>query len=335
MPVILLLIFCHCCPLFSQDNKLLANYYQSLFAAEDYILISKYDSAVSYYEKAFSMYPDNFIPDLNNALICAIESDKYELTGKYITELLKRGVPGSYFEKKYYFKQFVGTQLFAALDEPFVSHIDSNKIKLIDSLLVLDQEPRINNTYELMWGVDSVNEKILERDIFNSGIIPGSDEIGVRMYNDTTIDSPPLDIIMIHMVKKDPVKYSRIYKSHLESHKISPLQYFSKAQIFTERSDTTNLGCDESMFATIQFIGEDGFTCCCELKDRINQNRKKFYLEDIDRSIRKYRFSKTASLPFMMQKHLYGKWEHYDMQKQLDAKNKKLSDPDFVRFIED
>ena len=43
------------------------------------------------------MFPENFVTDLNNALICAIEADRYELTGKYIVELLKQGVPRSYF----------------------------------------------------------------------------------------------------------------------------------------------------------------------------------------------------------------------------------------------
>lgn len=183
-------------------------------------------------------------------------------------------------------------------------------------------------------GVDSVNEMILERHIFNNGIIPGSDDIGLRMYNDTTFDSPALDILMIHMVRKDPEKYSKIYKNHLELQKISPMQYFSKAQIFAERSDTTNLGCEERTFAIIQFLGDEGFVCCCELKDRINQNRNKVYLEDIDRSVKKYRFSKTTSLPFIFQKMVNGKWEFYDDNKQIGAKNKLLADVNFVRFIE-
>ena len=79
------------------------------------------------------MFPENFVTDLKNALICAIEADRYELTGKYIVELLKQGVPRSYFEKKHYFSRFVDSQIFDVMYEPFETKIDSFKIKLIDS----------------------------------------------------------------------------------------------------------------------------------------------------------------------------------------------------------
>jgi len=322
--------------LFSQINPKLNTYYQSLYTAEDFILTNQYDSSIYYYEKAFAMFPENFVTDLNNALICAIESDRYDLTGKYIVELLKQGVPRSYFEKKHYFSRFVDSQIFDAMYEPVDTKIDSFKIKLIDSMLVTDQYPRKNNMPDsAILAIDMINEKLLEEQIFTDGLLPTAYEVGVEIYRDTIIGKSNFHNLMVHQVRDNPEKYSKFYRDNLEKHSISPLAYFSQAQIFGERSDTTNLGCEGMIFATIESYGEDAFTCCCELKDQINKNRAKYYLEDLDRSIKKYRFSKTTKLPFMLQKHVYGKWEFPDDKKLEEAINKRLSDPNYVRFLEE
>ncbi|MBL0120363.1 MAG: hypothetical protein IPP89_15605 [Saprospiraceae bacterium] len=332
----LFLIYFNLSPLFSQLNPKLNTYYQSLYTAEDFILTNQFDSSIYYYEKAFAMFPENFVTDLNNALICAIEADRYELTGKYIVELLKQGVPRSYFEKKHYFSRFVDSQIFDAMYEPFDTKIDSFKIKLIDSMLVTDQYPRVNNMPDsAILAIDMINEKILEDKIFTDGLLPKSYEVGVQIYGDTILVTPNLHILMIHQVRDDLEKYGKFYINNLEHHNINPLTYFSQAQTFGERSDTTNLGCEGRIFAVIESFGEDAFTCCCNLKDQVNKNRAKYYLEDLDRAIKKYRFSKTTKLPFMLQKHVYGKWEFPDDKKLEDAINKRLSDPNYVRFLEE
>lgn len=322
--------------LFSQKNPKLESYYQSLYTAEDHIVLGKYDSAAYYYEKAFAMFPENFVSDLNNALICAIEADRYELTGKYIVELLKQGVPRSYFEKKHYFSRFVDSQIFDVMYEPFDTKIDSFKIKLIDSMLVTDQYSRVNNMPDsAILAIDMINEKILEDKIFTDGLLPKSYEVGVQIYGDTILVTPNLHILMIHQVRDDLEKYGKFYNNNLEHHNINPLTYFSQAQTFGERSDTTNLGCEGRIFAVIESYGEDAFTCCCNLKDQVNKNRAKYYLEDLDRAIKKYRFSKTTKLPFIFKNQVYGQLEFTDDKKLEEAINKRLSDPNYVRYLEE
>jgi hypothetical protein len=39
-----------------QSNKNLNNYYRNLYQAETFIVENKYDSALVYYERSFSMY---------------------------------------------------------------------------------------------------------------------------------------------------------------------------------------------------------------------------------------------------------------------------------------
>lgn len=319
----------------AQGNEKLDIYYNNLYKAEDHIVGKQYDSASIYYERAFAMYPENFIPDLNNALICAIESDRYELVGRYIRELLLQGVSRSYFEKKYYFKQFIDSWLFSALYEPLYPKIDSFKVRLIDSLLVEDQYPRKNNLEDSILIVDIRNEQILEKYIFNDGIFPTEYEIGVRMINDTVIYESSLSILLIHQVRNDPPKYADIFVRNLNNKAISPRSFFPYSNLFFWGDRKNLLGCDEGTFLVIEYYGDEAYTCCCELKNLVDSNRKKYYLEDLDRAIRKLKFINSTTLPFIIKNHLQGYWSPLDNPSLIERKKKKTESPDYVRYIED
>jgi len=317
-----------------QSNKNLNNYYRNLYQAETFIVENKYDSALVYYERSFSMYRENFIPDLNNALICAIESDRFELVGGYIKELLLQGVSQSYFEKKYYFKQFVKSSIFSALYEPIHSNIDSFKVKLIDTLIIRDQYPRRNNLKDSILKVDMENEQILEEYIFNNSVFPNSYEIGVQIINDTIIYDSPISTLLVHQTRDNPLKYSNVFLLNLDKKTISPRDFFSYSKFFYGGDKNNSLGCDEGTFLIIEYYGNEAYTCCCELEKLINENRKKYYLESLDDAIKKYRFMKTTSLPFMIENYLQGYFTILDSQFVIDRKNKRKADPNYVKFIE-
>jgi DNA phosphorothioation-dependent restriction protein DptG len=59
------------------------------------------------------------------------------------------------------------------------------------------------------------------------------------------------------------------------------------------------------------------------LEKLINENRKKYYLESLDDAIKKYRFMKTTSLPFMIENYLQGYFTILDSQFVIDRKNKR------------
>ncbi|HMT77008.1 MAG TPA: hypothetical protein PKA44_04800 [Saprospiraceae bacterium] len=321
----------------SQENKALDIYYKNLYKAEDFIVESKYDSSLVYYNKAFSMYPENFVADLNNALVCAIELDSFDLINFYINELLLQGVSKSYFTKKYYFnkKVFNSPHWFQILDEPIYTRINKIKVNLIDSLVELDQYPRRNNLPDSIFlKVDKVNEQILEKYIFNNCVFPSSYEIGVRMVNDTIIYGYPLSTLLIHQVRDNPSKYSGIFEYNLNKKAINPKSYFFYSKLFMPREKENLLGCDDGTFLIIEYFGDEAFTCCCELKELVNKNRKRYYLEDIDKVIAKYEFSKSCTLPFIFDNDIEGHWTPLDHPKIIDRRNKRLADPNYIRFIE-
>ena len=57
-------------------------------------------------------------------------------------------------------------------------------------------------------------------------------------------------------------------------------------------------------------------------------------MEDIDKVIAKYEFSKSCTLPFIFDNDIEGHWTPLDHPKIIDRRNKRLADPNYIRFIE-
>ncbi len=144
---LLLTLFLYSCSLFSQDINYINVYHKPILQAEEYILSSKFDSALVYYKKAFEQVPYVFCYDYVNAAYIAHRAGNNKLARVYLDSAVVRGAAirlnrmKIYFDDKQDWINFKKHKYYQ-LRKKGEARWDKKLISVVDSLYKEDQKYR-------------------------------------------------------------------------------------------------------------------------------------------------------------------------------------------------
>ncbi|WP_052600369.1 hypothetical protein [Aureispira sp. CCB-QB1] len=140
-------------------------YYQFVHKAELALIDNEFQIALDNYLLA-EQKRTLFIRDALNALTTSIEIKKYDVAIKFAKQLILKGLPYTYFEKKVFFQDFIETQDWASLKNARIeSKINLQLRKKIDSLCKRDQEFR--SDYEFYIDTIIAIDTLIKSEVLN------------------------------------------------------------------------------------------------------------------------------------------------------------------------
>lgn len=284
------------CLLNGQKNDSVRQYYQLIETAQLKIVASKYDSALFTYKSAMN-YMDLYNKDSYNALLCALKCKRYKDAVLFASQLVEKGVPVSFFNKSEKTK-------ILTLQKEWKDYLKTNPAakynadlrNRLEQLLVLDQKFRGDNL-KYRDSIRQTDDYICKEisAIFDQYGYPSEKLIGVWVANDTLIDVSwnPLDIILIHQIKRDPTRFvdfleKSVYNGSMKN------SVFSMHTVNFLPGDRYLFRCMQSGNTDVIRVGNDLYTCCCIKVQLINANRERYFLSslDYDLSLMNYRLAK-------------------------------------------
>lgn len=178
---------------FSQKVNYVESYHKVRYLGDLKVLQKDYDSALYYYQSAFSNVPYGFCFDYLSGSWVAYKAGKTEIARAYLDSAVLRGlyiqkIPKKYFESKkdwLYYK----TNIYPDLYIQGQKRLDTNMIHIIDSLYKIDQGIRkfnMNDKEEvaefikLAPIIDSINAVELKKHIALGNL--GEEELGSEGY---------------------------------------------------------------------------------------------------------------------------------------------------------
>lgn len=308
-------------------------YYSEIQNAETDILGGSYDKALDYYILANNTR-SLFTDDALNAVLCATFSNRFVDALPFVKNLVQKGVPISYFEKKYLYRPLVLSQEWKDFSLSDVKPTFNITLRNeLDSMLTMDQLFRENydENRDTILKIDESN-RLEMLQIFDKYGYVGDELYGVKMKGDTTIrrDQATITALLIHQVKNHPVVFASLLENFVlkGEMKNSSYVYHSKNFLQLEKYRYSCLQMAQALFVQVQ---NELYTCCCEDANMIDRNRKRIYLEPLASLKKKTQFYYESDTPFLLTKGTVAKYSIY----YLDGYNKfkkELIEKGFVLF---
>lgn len=280
---LLILVSCNTTQNIITQKDKIGLYYQSVHKAELALIKNNFEVALNHYLSA-DQNRTLFAKDAINALTSSIEIKKYNIALKFTRQLIEKGIPYSYFEKKIFFKSFIQTKEWRSLKNAAVkSKVNLQLSAKVDSLLKRDQEFRsdYNLHRDTIIAIDTlIKNEILA--IFTTHGYPNTALIGITMRNDTTIKTGwnNFDILLIHQIKNQREFFIPILEKFLYNGQMNNKSFESHSKNF-HPINQYKLNCLESVQGLFIQVKDELFTCCCKEEEKIDLLRQKYYLEPL------------------------------------------------------
>jgi hypothetical protein len=181
-------------------------YYDSISLAELRTVELDFQNAYTIYQKTFSEYEKRHLNDLHNATLCAILVGENNQAKVWIMEMITKGVDISTLNSHIFKK--LPENIWAEIKQNnnflrsvYLSRIDSNYYKVLDSLRAREQDYLINRKSQTSY--DSLiyeHAKVLHALIKVKGISP------VPIFGKFQL---PLDVLLHHFGLRNRLKYAQ------------------------------------------------------------------------------------------------------------------------------
>ena len=197
--------------LFAQQKDYIELYHKVIYQGDLKMLEKQYDSALTYYEQAFSNVPYAFGFDYVTGAWLAYKTSKIEKACAYLDSAVLRGlyiggVHKEYFNNKEKWNEYKENK-YPELFKIGQSRRNIFLVNLIDSLIKEDQKVRINVSdeefFRLSPKVDSSNAEILKAYINKS--LMGEDVLGLECSWD-------FNTVLVHKLLMDSDLMYKLYK---------------------------------------------------------------------------------------------------------------------------
>ena len=285
-------------------NNTQTDYHNLINTAENKITASQYQEALNVYQSAFQN--DNpFAQDLYNASLCAMQVKDFDATLKFCEGLVKRGCTLKFFST-YKFKPFRESANWKIFSEKYQSLVESYNatyrkdiVAEIEKLNELDQRnyrllPSNVNNQDFQDSLKNLSDyvKLKLMAIFNQNGYLDESKIGARIESDTTLAILPIFAILIrHRYQVDKYDYSPYLISEFDKGMIKP-------EVLTSWLDLEWKGAIGSVPALI-YNCQLYFEKFNGKKEKVNLNRKKYLLPNLDDAKKKIIFKKCYDNDFL------------------------------------
>ncbi len=203
LKIILILIFSH--NLISAQVDYTEKYYKEINNAELQIIKNNFEKAFEFYEKAFKSVPRPFAKDYYNALLCAIETEKFDIAFDLCDSLIRKGVQKEFFIKDEGLNalkiQPDWSGFIENFDIKYEKYNSDKNLKLREELIVLenkDQEFRIKEGSYDVYGdtIAKIDKENIKRfkEIVKAYGFPNENLLGI----DNPKDNSFYGYILIH-----------------------------------------------------------------------------------------------------------------------------------------
>ncbi len=264
--------------------------------AEEFIMQSRFLDAKNIYFEA-SQETVMWEKDLINGLLCCLECNDYEKGTYFIQKLFKLGAPPQYFEQEMEKYDFFKSNNWMIIKESRpVFNRESLLIKTIEEMIEVDQHAR-------QIGGDSIEIADFRNYLKLKNFVK---KYGFPEEKDLGFDYTPMgyktqsdfDVLIIHAIKSRPFEWGEYLPKLLKERKISH-NSFVFYMGHTKTCDDEQMSCMPPNINTIN-VNNKLYTCCCEVKDKINKNRSKYGIESIDLFIKKTYFKESNKSIFKL-----------------------------------
>lgn len=309
------------------QNGTAALYNEYKYKAEDCILNKDYSCALYTYleqDKQFELWNSELQNALVSALICKDTTNIKYFTKKF----LKRGASKLFIENKFKNFDYFSSQDWLKLKaEKYQFSYNENMRKMIAEMHKRDQADRADK--KVMLSNDFQNLISFNEMMGNYGF-PGEISLGIDVPEDTVSYYGDFKNIMVHLVKLEPWQFGVLLKDIYNKNGI-PAAFFVYLMSFSSTCDDSQLACFPNPPSSILMVENKIFTCNPEELERIDSNRKRFFLDSTYDQIRKIKFSKESPLPWIL--HDGYATYYYNAQKYtLDEFCKKLITDGLIEY---
>ncbi|NDK54718.1 hypothetical protein [Pontibacter fetidus] len=216
---------------YANDKDYIKIYHPVIHEAELLVIAKDYSAALAKYRDAFKAVKEPFARDYYNAAVCAMLSEDYEQTFKYLDELVLKGVELPFIRKQDVFKPLHETKAwdkflksYPKRREKYKRHANLDVRADLDELYARDKYYRfakggLRVYADTLRKIESDNVDILLRNIQKHGY-PGETLIGV---GDTIEQLPRFSIVIERQTKaKKGFDFTDILKDAVQQGKLSP-----------------------------------------------------------------------------------------------------------------
>jgi hypothetical protein len=258
-------------------------YYKLQRAAGLHITEARYDSALALYQEAMQ-YRTLFCADSYDACICAVKLGRYADAVVFAGQMVKKGVPMSFFEKnpaiapltrQPEWKDYIATKPRPKYDAAWR--------RKVENLYVKDQRWRADARYQD--SIAATEEMIYNKltTMFKERGYPSEEKIGVWLSEEDTLLNTswnPLELMMANQLKKNPAAWVNALEAFVYDGSLHNETFLVYAGHFGT-DDRYAFRCIPIANADAVQIGGDLYACCCKKEAQINTNRARYFLGNL------------------------------------------------------
>ena len=271
---------------FVYPNDKVEVYFESINNAELAIVNQEFSNAHAQYKKAFGSHTP-FSYDIHNAILVAQELNDFKTAIIYSKILFQRDITSNFFNQSK-FSKLIQSHLWKKM---MLSDFDSNNEyikttfnkklrKKIEILIEMDQKFRINSNRDSLIIYDSLIRQETNLLLDKYGFLSEA-KTGVWQRNDTTLSfSHPIDVILLHQVKNGHKELFTKLKYFVKTGQMHPLKLAELGYWSDDKS--LQFGCSDINQTVFYQINDELYTCNDERVEKINDNRKQYFLESLE-----------------------------------------------------
>lgn len=332
--IILLKLFAlHSISVFSipnPDSSNLQKQQELKYLAESYILEENYCMSTEVYNNLYENYAI-WNEDLKSALYSSLYCDDKESVERFIMALLERGAPIEFFENELDTFTFFQSEVWEEIKNRKIDYsFDPELREVILEMHKRDQKDRydvINRMLDDYLNLVELNKITIERGF------PNSMELGIDYYKAGLSYNRYFRIILLHLVKLQPWDFGEWLQDLYFKSKISPKD-FVYLMAYVRTCDDLQLTCFSPPASNVIFVDGLLFTCGEKKMEKINSNRRLFFLDSVEDQIRKVKFRNTHSeVPWRLGT-TFGTY-HSTSLEDFESFSKELKEDGLFPFVKD
>ncbi|MEN9610825.1 MAG: hypothetical protein RLZZ628_1639 [Bacteroidota bacterium] len=274
--------------LYGQNIDSVSRYYTYVQQAQTSIVAKNYPLALASYQQA-ALYLSPFGTDSYNACLCAIRCQRFEEAIPFADQLIRKGVPLSFFIKNSKLnpltQQSVWNDYRNTQPKPT---LDTALRERLEQLLELDQRYRKDDLYtrDSIRVVDAHIEKEMDT-IFKTYGYPSERLIGVWIVVDTVLSGnwSPFDVLLIHQIKRKNQKYIDFLEKSVLKGLMQNTVFVMHSTNFAE-NPAYEFRCMKAGNTDVIRVADELYTCCCEQEQLMNRNRKRLFLSPSEHTLK-------------------------------------------------
>jgi hypothetical protein len=215
----------------AKDKDYIKVYHPVIHEAEQLVVAKDYKAALDKYKDAFKAVPEPFARDYYNAAVCAMLTEDYDQTFRYLDELVLKGVELPFIRKQEVFKPLHETKDWEKFLKSYPKRRDKYKRRSdlnvradLDELYARDKYYRfakggLRVYADTLRKIENDNVDLLLRSIQQHGY-PGEKLVGV---GDTIEQLPRFSIVIERQTKaKNGFDFTDILKDAVQQGNLSP-----------------------------------------------------------------------------------------------------------------